>query len=380
MIPGDRLLNAFIDANILFVVAFALWNVARFVLHKLGMKHAHATELKILNCTFLAIAFSPFVILALNAFQSAGIAKGVSINFSDMIVSHYLSGGIQMKASEFEQLLLLRETLTQNVVGVAGWGATAVIAAFVAGLLVGFGRLVFSVYCLHRIVEQSYAWRSFGRVRIRLSDRVLAPFSSRGTYYYYVVIPSGMLTQKNELAVSLAHEFQHLRQGDIEWEILLEVLKPFFFLNPAYHAWKRKVEDLRELACDSQVLTRGRIGVRDYCDTLLSVCQKTLRRDRAFVIAVPKVTLVTADRSASRIGKMGSLERRVSSMHAETRLSYPRLVFCAVGGPMIAATIFTAVAIQRPGDWSHDRLMLSTVVNLERLDEINRISATRPSE
>ncbi len=62
----------------------------------------------------------------------------------------------------------------------------------------------------------------------------------------------------------LAHEFQHLRQGDIEWEILLEALKPIFFLNPAFHAWKRQVEKLRELSCDSQVLTRGRIGVCDY--------------------------------------------------------------------------------------------------------------------
>ncbi len=72
------------------------------------------------------------------------------------------------------------------------------------------------------------------------------------------------------------------------------------------------MEDLRELSCDSQVLTRGRIGVRDYCDTLLSVCQNTLRRDRTFVIAVPKVTLVTADRSAFGGSKMSFLEERVA--------------------------------------------------------------------
>ena len=184
-----------------------------------------------------------------------------------------------------------------------------------------------------------------------------------------------MLGQKNELAVSLAHEFQHLRQGDIEWEILLEFLKPLFFLNPAFHAWKNKVEDLRELSCDSEVLTRGRIGVRDYCETLMSVCQQTLRRDRTFVIAVPKVTLVTADRAALRNGKMSFLERRVLSLLNARNPRHQRLLHIAIAAPLCGAILLTAVAIQGPGDWSHDRLMLSTVVNLERLDEINRLSA-----
>lgn len=374
MIPGDALLNAFIDANILIVVAFALWSVARFLLHRLGLKHAYSTELKLLNGVFVAIVISPFLVMGFRALQGAGVGSGVNLNLSDMVVSHYLNGGFQMKASDFEQLLLMRDTFTQDVVQAAGLLAWASIAAFLVGLLVGLGRLVFSVICLSRIVSQSYAWRRFGRVHVRLSDRTLVPFSTRGLRNYYVVIPSGMLVRKNELAVSMAHEFQHLRQGDIEWEIVLEAIKPFFFLNPAFHAWKRKVEDLRELACDSQVLNRGNIGVRDYCETLLSVCQQTLRRDRAFVIAVPKVTLVTADRSALRDGKMSFLERRITSLLETSRLSHPHLVYLAIGLPLIAAILFTALAIQKPGDWSHDRLMLSTVVNLERLDEINRLS------
>ena len=375
MIPGDRLLNAFIDANILLVVAFALWSAALFVLRSFGLKHAFSTELKLLNCVFLAVAVSPFAVLALGALQTSGVTKGMNVNLSDMVVAHYLNGGFQMKASEFEQLLMVRDNFTQNITGAAGWVAQSVIVAFVIGLVIGLGRLVFSVCCLRRIVAKSYPWRSFGRVQIRLSDRTMVPFSTRGLYNYYIVIPSHMLGQKNELAVSLAHEFQHLRQGDIEWEILLEALKPVFFLNPAFHAWKRQVEKLRELSCDSQVLTRGRIGVRDYCDTLLSVCQNTLRRDRTFVIAVPKVTLVTADRSAFGEGKMSFLERRVASLFDVRSLRHPKLVYAAIALPLIAAIVFTAIAIQRPGDWSHDRLMLSTVVNLERLDEINRLSA-----
>jgi len=33
-----------------------------------------------------------------------------------------------------------------------------------------------------------------------------------------------------------------------------------------------------------------------------------------------------------------------------------------------------AFAIQKPNDWSHDRLMLSTIVNLDRLEQRNSVS------
>lgn len=374
MIPIDAALDAFINANILIIVAFGLWNLARVLLRQAGLKHAYSTELKLLNGVFLAIIFAPFLIVGLSASSMNGITPAVNFNFSDMVVSHYLNGGFEMKASEFERLLMLRNTFTQNVVNMAGWVAWAAIAVFLIGLAIGSVRLFYSVFCLRKIVVQSYAWRRFGRLVIRLSDNTHVPFSTRGIRNYYIVLPSEMLTERNELTVSLAHELQHIRRGDIEWEILLEALKPFFFLNPAYHAWKRQVEDLRELSCDSEVLSRGSIGIKDYCETLFAVCQNTLRKDRTFAIAVPKVTLVTADRSVIRKPKVSFLEQRVTSLLDANHLRHPNLVFGAIVIPLVAVILLTAVAIQRPGDWSQDRLMLSTVVNLERLDEINRLS------
>lgn len=373
MIPGEVVLDAFINANILFVVAYLLWRAALAALNATGLKHAYTTQLKLLNTVFIAIVLSPFLVVGLTALQ-ARLGQGMNLNLSDAVVAYYLNGGFQMKATEFERLLSLRDTFTTDVVGAASWLARAAILVFAAGLVMGLARLFYSMICLHGIVHASYAWRGFGRVKLRLSDRTLVPFSTRGWRNYYVVIPSHMLGHPGELKVSLAHEFQHLRQGDIEWEILLEALKPLFFLNPAYHAWKRQVEDLRELACDAQVLTQGRVDVKSYCDTLLSVCQQTLRRDRAFVVAVPKVTLVTADRSALRNGKMSFLERRLLTLFDARQLRYPKLVYAATMAPLMGAVMLTALAIQSPGDWSQDRLMLSTVVNLERLDEINRLS------
>jgi len=374
MIPGDAFLDAFINANILIIVAFFLWRVVRWGLTRLGLKHSYVAQLKLLNTVFLAIIFSPFLILAFTTLQSSGYAKSVNVNLSDMVVAYYLNGGFEMPATEFERLVNLRDTFLNNVVNAAGWLAWTVIAVFFASVALGVLRLCYSMVCLYRIVSAGYAWRQFGRVRLRLSDRTMVPFSTRGVWFYYVVLPSHMLGQRQELKVSLAHEFQHLRQGDIEWEILLEALKPAFFLNPAYHAWKRQVEHLRELSCDAEVLRRGRIDVRAYCDTLLSVCQQTLRRDRMFVVAVPKVTLVTADRTALHDTRASFLHQRITSLLDLRHMRRPRLVYLATLLPLVACVMLTAIAIQRPGDWSQDRLMLSTVVNLERLDEINRLS------
>ncbi|MEM9869810.1 MAG: M56 family metallopeptidase [Pseudomonadota bacterium] len=374
MRAGEALLDAFVNANILICMAFVLWIAVRALMCRVGLRHAYGTQLRLLNTVFVVVVCAPVLALGYGMLKGAGVAGQVNVNLSDLVVSYYLNGGFEMKASEFEGLILARDTFILNVLTGAGIVAQAAIFVFLAGFVVGLVRLAYSFHCLRRIVVQSYRWRSIGRMRLHVSDRTLVPFSTRGWRRYYVVIPSHMLAAPDELRVALAHELQHIRQGDLEWEIVLEALKPLFFLNPAYHAWKRQVEALREFNCDSQVLSKGRIDARAYCDTLLSVCQKTLRRDRSFVIAVPKVTLVTADRGSLIRGKRSFLERRILSVLEMRQMAYERLVFAALVVPLVAVVALTTLAIQRPGDWSQDRLMLSTVVNLDRLNEINRLS------
>lgn len=123
------------------------------------------------------------------------------------------------------------------------------------------------------------------------------------------------------------------------------------------------------------MLSRGRINVRKHRDTFLSVCQKTLSRDRAFVIAVPKVTLVSADRPLIRPGGKSVLEARIRSLANLREAKHLRLAVLALFLPFVAAVAMLSVAIQTPPHRSQDRLMLSTVVNLDRLDEINRLPA-----
>lgn len=375
MISSEALLGGYITANILICVGFALWLMVRFVMTRFGLQGVHGTLLNLLNAAFVAVMVAPLILVSHSMLQSIGIAKGADLNLSDLLVSHYLNGGFEMKAADLEGLLSTRDRFTLSILNADGPVAIVTIALVLSGLVFGTVRLAHSVFCLWRIVRGSYAWRSFGRVKIRLSDRTLVPFSTRGLWTYYVILPSHMLSANSELKVSLAHEFQHIRQGDLEWEIVLEFLKPFFFLNPIFHRWKRQVENLRELHCDAQVLAKGRIGLKDYCETLLAVCQASLRRDRPFVAAVPKVTLVTAQRSSAATGGTSLLEYRVRMLLSGTGLGNKRLLFACAVVPLLVAMTLTTLAIQPPADWSQDRLMLATVVNLDRLEEINRLSA-----
>jgi len=155
----------------------------------------------------------------------------------------------------------------------------------------------------------------------------------------------------------------------------LEALRPLFFWNPAFAYWKAEVEKLRELSCDQQVLVRRQFNVKAYCDCLLRVCRNTIRNDCSVQIAVPSVTFGQVDASRKGLRSRSFLEYRVSSMldgagrYRDGALSVVLMV------PLAFTIAYGAIAIQRTGDWSQDRLMLSTIVNLERLNQRNTLAA-----
>ena len=57
-----------------------------------------------------------------------------------------------------------------------------------------------------------------------------------------------------------------------------------------------------------------------------------------------------------------------------------RLIYLLFMVPLITFVMISAVMMRSPADWSHDRLMLSTIVNLERLEtrNSNNLMAVKP--
>lgn len=369
----SAILDAYIDVNILMVFASLLWLGTAIILRAAGFGHSHTAQLRTLRLIFLAIVLSPFALALLAAAgRQTGLAFGHQVNLTDFIVAQYLQGNFSMNPERLETLLGARRQLALD----GGGGAAAVIllAVLLGGVAIFLARLVASMFKLRRVLDDSFAWRRFGRLDLRLSDTATVPFSTRTFRRRVVVVPSSMLAEPEDLRIALGHELQHLRQRDVEWEVAMELLKPFFFWNPAFHLWRRQVEELRELSCDRQVLDRKGYDVAVYCECLLRVCHNSLRRRRLFALQAPVVALVQTENRLFGHRSAQILRQRMVALIDGKAERNPGALSLLLIAPLVGLTLVAALAIQRPGDWSQDRLMLSTIINLERLAAMNASS------
>ncbi len=372
MIAIDTIFDAYINVNILLILAFGVWCLARMLLRPLGMIHAYTTQLRLLNGGFLAVAVSPVLILLLTKFGA--ITPQFTINLSDIVVAQYLQGNFDMRPAALEEFLGLRSRLASDVLELNSYSSIFISGFILTGAGLFAARFIIAIYALRRIINQSHVWHRFGNLRLLISDTVQVPFSTRTLTRRYVVIPSSMLTNVKDLRIAIGHEFQHMRQFDLEWEIALELLRPVFFWNPAYYLWKRQVEQLRELSCDQRVLARKRYDAKDYCACLLHVCQNSLEKRHLLSVALPKVALIQMDNSLFGHNPSLFLRQRVVSLLEGNVEKHPKTVFLALMIPLLAVIAISAIAIQRPDDWSQDRIMLSTIVNLDRLAKRNSLA------
>ncbi|MEO3414130.1 M56 family metallopeptidase [Roseovarius sp. CAU 1744] len=371
---ADSIFNAYIDANLVLFLAAVLWAAARFVLNQTWLRRAGLMQLHLIYGILLAVAATPLVIALHHLAAQAGLwGAGYSASISDFALAQFLNGRIGMSPSQFEALWMSRLVFTQDVTGLSSVLGIAVALFLAGGALIGAGRLMRNAWQVGLVIRRGYLWRRFGTVHIVLTDRIDVPFSTRGLTRRYIVLPSALLSQADDLRIAIAHELQHMRQGDLGWEIALEALRPVFFWNPAFIYLKREVDELRELACDQQILARRQFGVRDYCDCLLRVCQNALGHRGLRQVAAPSVPLL---RSGGGRRAAEFLKRRVVAMLSHRQPAPSRWVTAALILPFAAAIGFGAISSQgSQADWSQDRLMLSTIVNLERLDQ--RTLATR---
>ncbi len=364
------ILEAYIDANILLLLALMLWLGARLILNHAGMRHAYTAHLRLLNLVFIAVLLSPFLTLALGAVINR-LMPGLSVNLSDIAVARYLNGNFAMKASEFEAMLGLRAQFTENLLVSSAPFWTGLRYLLLAGVALAILRLGYNIHKLRQFLHGCYIWRRSGRVDLMLSDEIAIPFSARGLRRFYIVIPSAILTRPEELKLILAHEFQHLRSGDTTWEVGLELLRPLVFWNPGFALWKRQVETLRELSCDQELTRRRGFDIRAYANCLLDVCERSLQNRRKALATLPTVALLAGEISArgSRSGKAlaGRITALIEARAGKTGSVMHHLMIV----PLVLALTVGALAIRRPSDWSQDRLMLSSIINLERLEALS---------
>lgn len=368
----EAILSTYIDINVLLMATAGLWLSARFMMKRVSFRYAFTSQTRLLKILVIAALSLP-VIFAISISQAV-LSEGVPINLADFVVSQYIKGNLQMSPLSLEAMLNARQTLTSQITSLDHPLTQAVIAGMLLCALYMGLRSIFTAIKLRSALQAAHPWRRFGNVQFSVIDTLRVPFSTRTIRRRHIVLPSAMLAHATDLKVAIAHELQHLRQRDVEWEIGAALLTPVFFWNPAFYYLKHQIEELRELSCDQQVLRRARMSARDYCDCLLRVCANRFERPSIFALQIPKVTLVETRSRLLRKKPARLLANRVlSALDGNVKRQSP-LAVTAVAMLLFALSGLMAFAIQKPTDWSQDRLMLSTIINLDRLEQRNTVS------
>ncbi len=359
----------YINLNITLVFAFLVWLGLRFVMRRTDLRHAYNTQLKSMKILLALVALSPILSILATRAQEA-FAPGQSLVLSDLVVAAYLRGDLSSISSigaiEFERLLNVRSGWTESFSSLSSPGFIVIAGALGFGLLVFMARFTMAVWQVHSVIHGGHRIKRIGRVDVHVTNAVRVPLAARGLLRHHIILPYEFGIGGRDRQMALAHELQHFRNRDLEWEIGLELLRPLFFWNPAFVLLKRHFDRLRELSCDEAVLERRGFEPLEYAMCLLRFCERAMTRERRHGL---NVALVSHGRMSAR----RDLAQRLLSLKTmgNTRPVRPVYGLCFALVLGLGVALFTA-SIQTHKDWSHDRLMLSTVVNLERLQEIQR--------
>lgn len=353
-------LDFIIDANILLALAFSIWTCLHHIARVTWLRHDYFAQLRLLKLALCLTAISP--LLAHTVVQaSQSFWPSAPITVSDIAVAAYLRGDIALKAVEFETLLNARDRWVDAILTGKLPFVSVFLAIVIAGGIWHSVRTLRAALKVQHILIRSHVWRRTRRVDIRLSDTVTVPFAVRGFMRRHIVLPSTLVTQPRQMRFILAHESQHIREGDVEWELAFEVMRPFIYWNPAFVLWRHGFERLRELACDQAVILRRGIPLRDYSNCLLDFCSQ--RVAQPMPRAIP-VAFVRRGAKKELLDRLLSLQKVARKRHWATA---PALAICLTLGVSLSAA-----SVRQSSDWSQDRLMLSSIVNLERFNAMNR--------
>jgi len=355
---AEALLNAYIDLNFLLLVGAMIWLGLRRLLTRHGLGNAFLPQLRLLNRLTVLLVAAPLLALGFTTWVVPHPP-----NISDILVSQYLQGHVGLSASSFETILGLREDLVRNLLTRQAIWAQAVTLFLAIGAMICAVHVLTSVLRLRHSLRSAFLWKQIGRVQLRISDTASVAYSTRGVFTLYVVLPSALLSDTRDLRLTIAHELQHFRQRDIECEFLLETLRPILFWNPAFYLWRSEVRTLREYACDQALMARPDFDARRYCECLIRACAMAAQSPVLFTRQSPAVALV--DRRETR--RNATLQHRILAVTAKQSQDDHTKSWALLSGLLIGAVLATTLLLQRPSDWSHDRLMLSTIVNLERM-------------
>ena len=364
----DGVLEYIVLGNAVLLASFLLLLIFEFILKRTRFRRAYKLRLN-LAVTALCAAALPFILTPFNSLLSSTLA----FNATDFMVSQYLKGNLSLTASQVADVLSAKDKLITNFVSATTTISILILAIFACAALLRAAYIAFNVLKIYRLIKQAQPVHKVGKVAVWASSMVDVPFSTRGLSNYHIVLPASMLPRQRAVRIAIGHEAQHIRQRDVDWELLLSLISPLFVLNPAFWYLSDRIRRFREYSCDAALLSQSRFDAREYCLLLLDIATKgaTANRTPALATSVPFWGREgTFNRSNNSALKQRVLALSMANTEALQTDSAKRMNWTPATILLLMMVLMIAFAA-KPADWSHDRLMLSTVLNLERLDRIN---------
>lgn len=367
------LIEHLVIGNLILFFAFIAVFLFEVSFKNTNLRHAYKLRL---NLAIAALSASLFPLI-LAPFSSL-ISSLLNVNATDVLVSQYLKGNIQISATSFQDILAAKSTILSPIIDNQSLFSKSLIALFLLALVARGTYIAINIMRVRNFVSRSIPFKKTKKVDLVLSTEIEVPFSTRSLFRKYIVLPYSMLGDKSALEIAIEHEAQHIRQYDVDWEIFITLLSPLFCLNPAFWFVTDRIRRFREYNCDASVIRRDRFDAREYCLMLVNIAEMArVSKNRKSIALASSVPFFGRDGIFNRSNN-SALLKRVQAISVSQNLQQKKMQKLINLLPALCLAVIMVSTVSffaKPTDWSHDRLMLSTVVNLERLDRINSFGA-----
>ncbi|MDT8398837.1 MAG: M56 family metallopeptidase [Pseudomonadales bacterium] len=273
------LLSIYLKLNMLLALSWILWVVTAKSAQWLHLDIREQGKLRLARALFLASLGLPMLLGML-----ALLAPALYVTLAAITA--------QPVAGEMLVLAGLDRGLQQSL-PVAQWSLGTLLALLAVLSIVG-SAVVFARrwLALKKLVDQASVWKSRHRIRILLSEQADTPFSTLVLGSRHIVMPYSLLASYENFRMAIKHELQHLRNGDLGWVILMEMIRLLCSWNPFAWMWRNEFDCLQEFACDEVLVNERRLGSQTYGHCLLAVAA-SMSRNRLPAISnmVPKFSL-----------------------------------------------------------------------------------------
>jgi membrane-bound lytic murein transglycosylase D len=325
-VPSVALVNWYLSANVLVVVAALLLSGIHTVNSRLAQPFAYRHSLRL----SYAISAAAVLLPSIGSFSLHGPLMPHSVQMWSAATMHD-----SIHAATYDQRVTvsLAPAGTSMPLSVAARLASSV---FVFGLLIVLARVAMDASAIARIIAGAHLIHKRGCLKILASEAVRVPFSFWLPGRYFIVIPSSLILRPHDLRLAIRHEAQHHRQADTKLLYLNPLAKALFYWNPAAHLLRRRIVELQEFACDEAVIDRRPDSADAYCRCLMSVAEEATRHRRSLLQA----GMVN--------GRTGVLARRIETVLARPKAHLSKPGAALTGALAVAVLAACSLAVATP--------------------------------